>query len=98
MPLIILLVLFTAIILMDYLLKWNLNWVDYTIIGVVFFSAFVGYLRGLIRAVFSLAGYIAIICVQFYFQNHYLPLMEKTNIMYSVKALRMLIRILLFLL
>ncbi|NLK69467.1 MAG: CvpA family protein [Clostridiaceae bacterium] len=90
MPLIILLVLLIAIILMDYLLKWNLNWVDYTIIGVVFFSAFVGYLRGLIRAVFSLAGYIiAIICAVLFSEPLSVLIMEKTNISEAVvKALQ----------
>ena len=65
-PLIMLLLFLAAIIALDYFLKWGLNWVDYTIIGVVFFSAFVGYVRGLIKAVFSLVGYIvAVICSVF---------------------------------
>lgn len=88
-PLIMLLVFLAAIILMDYLFKLNLNWVDYTIIGVVFFCAFVGYVRGLIGAVFSLAGYLAaVVCAVLFSEPVALLIMEKTKIGESIsKAL-----------
>ena len=80
-PLIMLLLCLIAIIVLDYFLKWGLNWVDYTIIGVVFFCAFIGYVRGLIRAVFSLVGYIAaVICAVLFSEPLSLFIMEKTKI------------------
>ncbi len=90
MPLVILLLFLIAIILMDFILKWKFNWVDYTIIGIVFFSAFVGYLKGLIRTVFSLAGHIiAIICAVLFSEPLAILIMEKTNISEAViKALQ----------
>ncbi|NLM10975.1 MAG: CvpA family protein [Clostridiaceae bacterium] len=88
-PLIMLLLFLAAIIALDYFLKWGLNWVDYTIIGVVFFSAFVGYVRGLIKAVFSLVGYIvAVICSVLFSEPVALFIMEKTQIRETIaKAL-----------
>ena len=88
-PLIMMVFLLAALILLDYFLKWGFNWVDYTIIGVVFLSAFIGYIRGLIKAVFSLAGYIiAVICAVLFSEPVALFIMEKTQIRDSVaKAL-----------
>ncbi|NLX77731.1 MAG: CvpA family protein [Clostridiaceae bacterium] len=88
-PLIMMVFLLAALILLDYFLKWGFNWVDYTIIGVVFLSAFIGYIRGLIKAVFSLAGYIiAVICAVLFSEPVALFIMEKTQIRESVaKAL-----------
>jgi len=88
-PLVLLLVFLAAIILIDYFFKLNLNWVDYTIIGVVFFCAFIGYVRGLIGAVFSLAGYLAaVVCAVFFSEPVALLIMEKTKIGESIsKAL-----------
>lgn len=80
-PLIMLLIFLVAIVLLDYFLKLGFNWVDYTIIGIVFFCAFVGYLKGLIGAVFSLAGYIAaVVCAVFFSEPLSLLIMEKTRI------------------
>ncbi|WP_252891164.1 hypothetical protein [Thermoclostridium stercorarium] len=55
-PIVILMIALAAVVFLNYILQWGLNWIDYTIIGVIFISAFVGYVRGLIKAVFSLAG------------------------------------------
>lgn len=81
LPLIILVLILAAIILMDFIFKWGLNWVDYTIIGVVFSCAFVGYMKGLIKAVFSLVGYIAaVICSVVFSEPLAVLIMEKTKI------------------
>jgi len=80
-PVIILIVVLAAVILMGYFFKWGFNWVDYTIIGVIFLSAFAGYVRGLVKAVFSLVGYIAaVICSALFSEPVAFFIMEKTQI------------------
>lgn len=80
-PLIMLLIFLAGIIIMNYILKLGLNWVDFTIIGIIFFCAFFGYIKGLIGAVFSLAGYIiAVVCAVFLSEPVALFIMEKTQI------------------
>lgn len=88
-PLFMLLFLLAAIIILNYLLKLGLNWVDFTIIGIVFFSAFIGYIKGLIGAILSLVGYIAaVVCAVFLSEPVAVFVMEKTKIGESVaKAL-----------
>ncbi|HEY8422620.1 MAG TPA: CvpA family protein [Thermoclostridium sp.] len=88
-PLIILVIALAAILALDYFLKWGLNWVDYTIIGIVFVCAFIGYARGLIKAVFSLVGYVAaVICSVLFSEPVAVYIMEKTKIREAVaKAL-----------
>jgi len=84
-PLIILVVALAAVLLLDYILKWGLNWVDYAIIGVIFICAFIGYIRGLIKAVFSLVGYIAaVICSVLFSEPVSVFIMEKTSIREAV--------------
>lgn len=85
-PLIMLLIFLGGIILLDFFLKLGLNWVDYTIIGIVFFCAFIGYIRGLISAVFSLVGYIAaVVCAVFFSEPVAILIMEKTKISAAVE-------------
>lgn len=80
-PLIMLLVLLGGIVILDLVFKFGLNWVDYTIIGVVFFCAFIGYVRGLVSAVFSLLGYIvATVCSVLFSEPVAKLIMEKTQI------------------
>ncbi|ANW98566.1 hypothetical protein CSTERTH_05700 [Thermoclostridium stercorarium subsp. thermolacticum DSM 2910] len=80
-PIVILMIALAAVVFLNYILQWGLNWIDYTIIGVIFISAFVGYVRGLIKAVFSLAGYIAaVVCSALFSEPVALFIMEKTNI------------------
>ncbi len=89
-PLIMLLVFLAVIVILDYLLKFGLNWVDYTIIGVIFFCAFIGYIKGLVSAVFSLVGYIvAAVCAVLFSESVAKLIMEKTQISKAVEdALR----------
>jgi uncharacterized membrane protein required for colicin V production len=85
-PLIMLLILLGGIILMDKIMVLRLNWVDYTIIGIVFFCAFVGYVRGLISTVFSLVGYIvAVICAVLFSEPVAMLIMQKTQISRKVE-------------
>jgi len=80
-PLYMLLFLLAAILILNYFLKLGLNWVDFTIIGIIFFCAFIGYIKGLIGAVFSLLGYvIAVICAVLFAEPVALLVMEKTKI------------------
>jgi len=80
-PLIMLLVLLACIIGSDWFFKLGLNWVDYTIIGIIFLSAFIGYVKGLIGAVFSLAGYVAaVICAVLFSEQVALLVMKNTRI------------------
>ena len=80
-PLVLLLFVLVAVIVLNYFFSWGFNWVDYTIIGIIFLSAFVGYARGLIRAVFSLVGYIAaVICSVLFAEPVASFIMEKTRI------------------
>lgn len=80
-PLYMLLVLLAAILILNYFFNLGLNWVDFTIIGIVFFCAFIGYIKGLIGAVFSLAGYIiAVICAVLFAEPVAMLVMEKTKI------------------
>ncbi len=84
-PLIMLFVFLACIIILDQVMKLGLNWVDYTIIGIVFFSAFIGYVKGLIGAVFSLVGYAAaIVCAVLFSEPVALMIMKNTNIGKSV--------------
>lgn len=84
-PLIMLLVLLGCIIGSDLLFKLGLNWVDYIIIGIVFLSAFIGYVRGLIGAVFSLVGYVAAVICSVLFSEHVaLLIMKNTRITESI--------------
>ena len=80
-PLIMLLVLLACIIGSDWFFKLDLNWVDYTIIGIIFLSAFIGYVRGLIGALFSLVGYVAaVICAVLFSEHVALFIMKNTRI------------------
>lgn len=80
-PLFLLLSILAAIIILNYFLKFGLNWVDFTIIGIIFFCAFIGYIKGLIGAIFSLTGYIiAVIGAVFLSEPVALFVMEKTKI------------------
>ncbi|NLG88070.1 MAG: CvpA family protein [Clostridiaceae bacterium] len=80
-PLIMLLILLACIIGADWFFKLDLNWVDYTIIGIVFLSAFIGYVKGLISAVFSLVGYVAaVICAVLFSEPVALFIMKNTRI------------------
>lgn len=89
-PLIMLLVFLAVIVILDYLLKFGLNWVDYTIIGVIFFCAFIGYIKGLVSAIFSLVGYIvAAVCAVLFSDSVARLVMEKTQISKTIEdALR----------
>ena len=59
---------------------------DYTIIGVVFFCAFIGYIKGLISAVFSLVGYIAAtVCAVLFSDQVARLIMERTQIRQKVE-------------
>lgn len=85
-PLIMLGIFLGGIILLDFVMDFGLNWVDYTIIGVVFFCALVGYLKGLISAVFSLVGYIvATVCAILFSEPVAKLIMEKTQISKAVE-------------
>lgn len=85
-PLIMLLIFLAGIVLLDYFLHFGLNWVDYTIIGVVFLCAFIGYIKGLISAVFSLVGYIAAtVCAVLFSDSVARLIMEKTQIKETVE-------------
>jgi len=76
-----LLILLACIIGADWFFKLDLNWVDYTIIGIVFLSAFIGYVKGLISAVFSLVGYVAaVICAVLFSEPVALFIMKNTRI------------------
>ncbi|NLY18590.1 MAG: CvpA family protein [Clostridiaceae bacterium] len=88
-PLYMQLFLLAAILAANYIFKLGLNWVDFTIIGIIFFFAFIGYIKGLIGAVFSLAGYvIAVICAVLFAEPVALLVMEKTKIRETIaKAL-----------
>ncbi len=80
-PLFMLLIFLAGIILLDKILKFGLNWVDYTIVGIVFFCAFVGYVKGLIGAVFSLVGYVAaVVCAVLFSEPVAVFIMDKTRI------------------
>ncbi|NLM28346.1 MAG: CvpA family protein [Clostridiaceae bacterium] len=80
-PLIMLLILLACIIVADWIFKLGLNWVDYTLIGIIFLSAFIGYVRGLIGAVFSLVGYVAaVICAALFSEPVALFIMKNTKI------------------
>ncbi|HEY8500087.1 MAG TPA: CvpA family protein [Clostridia bacterium] len=84
-PLIMLLVLLICIIGSDWIFKLGLNWVDYTIIGIVFLSAFIGYVRGLIGALFSLVGYVAaVVCAVLFSEHVALFIMKNTRITESI--------------
>jgi hypothetical protein len=79
-PLYMQLFLLAAILAANYIFKLGLNWVDFTIIGIIFFFAFIGYIKGLIGAVFSLAGYvIAVICAVLFAEPVALLVMEKNQ-------------------
>lgn len=85
-PLIMLLVFLAGIIIMDFVFKFGLNWVDYTIIGVVFLCAFIGYIKGLVSAVFSLVGYVvAAVCAVLFSEPLAKLIMEKTQISKAVE-------------
>lgn len=80
-PLYMLLVLLAVILILNYFFNLGLNTVDFTIIGIIFFCAFIGYIKGLIGAVFSLAGYaIAVVCAVLFAEPVALFVMEKTKI------------------
>ncbi|NLO40167.1 MAG: CvpA family protein [Ruminiclostridium sp.] len=85
-PLIMLLVFLAGIIILDLVFKFGLNWVDYLIIGVIFFSAFIGYIKGLISAIFSLVGYVvAAVCAVLFSEPLAKLIMEKTQISKTVE-------------
>lgn len=85
-PLIMLGVFLAGIIMLDLVFKFGLNWVDYTIIGVVFFCAFIGYIKGLVSAVFSLVGYVvAAVCSVLFSEPLAKLIMEKTQISKTVE-------------
>lgn len=85
-PLIMLLVFLAGIIILDMIFKLGLNWVDYAIIGVVFFCAFVGYVKGLVSAIFSLIGYVvAAVCSVLFSEPLAKLVMEKTQISKTVE-------------
>lgn len=84
-PLIILIVVIAAAVFLNCFFKWGFNWIDYTIIGAVFISAFAGYSRGLVKTVFSLVGYIAaVICSVLFSEPVAIFIMEKTRIRETV--------------
>lgn len=84
-PLIMLLVLLACIIGSDWFFKLGLNWVDYTIIGIIFLSAFIGYVKGLISALFSLVGYVAaVVCAVLFSEQVALFIMKNTRITESI--------------
>ncbi len=85
-PLIMMLVFLAGIVILDFVFKFGLNWVDYTIIGVIFFFAFIGYIKGLISAIFSLVGYIvAAVCAVLFSEPLAKFIMEKTQISKTVE-------------
>lgn len=85
-PLIMLIIFLAGIIILDKVFRFGLNWVDYTIIGVVFFCAFIGYIKGLISAVFSLVGYIAAtVCAVLFSDQVARLIMERTQIRQKVE-------------
>ena len=54
---------------------------DYTIIGIIFLSAFIGYVKGLISALFSLVGYVAaVVCAVLFSEQVALFIMKNTRI------------------